>query len=58
MVLPLWQNTASFAQLLMVGGPVQDFPPFIFFLAGTILFQASPNQNKTRQMSYKERDDF
>ncbi len=39
-------------------GPVQDFPPFDFFLAGTIFFEASPNQNKNRQTSNKERDNF
>jgi hypothetical protein len=42
----------------VVGGPVQDFPPFVFFLAGTIFFEASPNQNKNRQTSNKERDNF
>ena len=41
-----------------IGGPVQAFPPFVFFLAGTIFFEASLNQNKYRQMSNKERDDF
>jgi hypothetical protein len=41
-----------------VGGPVQDFPPFVFFLAGTIFFEASPNRNKNRQMSNKERENF
>ncbi len=29
-----------------------------FFLAGTIFFKASPNQNKNRQRSNKERDNF
>jgi hypothetical protein len=29
-----------------------------FFLAGTIFFEASPNRNKNRQMSKKERDNF
>ncbi len=29
-----------------------------FFLAGTIFFEASPNRNKNRQMSNKERNDF
>ncbi len=41
-----------------IGGPVQAFPPFVFFLAGTIFFEASLNQNKYRQMSNKERDNF
>jgi hypothetical protein len=40
-------------QMTVLGGPVQDFLPF-FFLAGTIFFKASPNQNKNRQMSNKE----
>ncbi len=34
-----------------MGGPVQDFPPFVFF-------PGSPNQNKNRQRSNKERDIF
>ncbi len=42
----------------VVGGLVQDLPPFVFFLAGTIFFEASPNRNKNRQTSNKERDDF
>jgi hypothetical protein len=43
---------------LIVGGPAQDFPPFVFFLAGTTFFEASTNQNKNKQTSNKERDAF
>ncbi len=41
-----------------IRGSVQDFLPFIFILAGTIFFEASPNRNKNRQTSNKERDNF
>jgi hypothetical protein len=53
-----FSRTHGFLEILQLGGPVQDFLPFVFFLAGTISFEASPNRNKNRQMSNKERDNF
>jgi hypothetical protein len=48
LVLVTWMNQCNMLQSTLpkpqrVGGPVQDFPPFVFFLAGTIFFKASPN---------------
>ncbi len=44
--------------ILLVGGPVQEFLPFIFFTGGNPFLPSSPNQNKNGQMSNKERDGF